>query len=316
MKVLVTGAAGFLGSVLSAALEGRGHEVIGVGRNPDTKAEPRSGFVELDLERGPAAGVDAVVHLACTTQPATSDAALARDITENVGASAEFFRRCAEAGVGRVVLASSGGTVYGEMFEGARAWRETDPTGPLTAHGAMKLAVESYLRVAAAGTAMRPVVARISNAYGRREASRCNHGAVEAIVRAVLAGKEIVLWGDGSAVRDYIHVDDVASALVAMVESPTPAPIYNVGTGRATSLVALIEHVEATTGRPAHVRREEARRVDLRRNVLDTGLLERDLAWKPCVSLEAGIARLASHLGGVSPGDLDPLQLRHFLSAG
>jgi nucleoside-diphosphate-sugar epimerase len=88
------------------------------------------------------------------------------------------------------------------MPEGARAWRETDLTGPVTAHGAIKLAAESYLRVAAAGTAMRPVVARISKAYGRREASRCNDGAVEAIVRAVLAGKEIVLWGDGSAVRD------------------------------------------------------------------------------------------------------------------
>jgi nucleoside-diphosphate-sugar epimerase len=110
MKVLVTGAPGFLGHLLTAAPEGQGHEVIGVDCAPDTKAELRIGFNELDLERGPAAGVAAVVHLACMTQPATSDAALALDIAENVGASAEFFRRCAEAGVGRVVLASSGGT--------------------------------------------------------------------------------------------------------------------------------------------------------------------------------------------------------------
>jgi nucleoside-diphosphate-sugar epimerase len=80
MKVLVTGALGFLGYVLTAALEGRGHEVIRVGRDPDTKAEPQIGFNELDLERGRAAGVDAVAHLACTTQPATTDVALARDI--------------------------------------------------------------------------------------------------------------------------------------------------------------------------------------------------------------------------------------------
>lgn len=295
MKVLVTGALGFLGCALSAELEHRGHDVVGVDHAPGARAELRIGFDEVDLARGRAAGVDAVVHLACSTQPATSDAALTRDIAENVGASAGFFRRCAEAGIGRVVLASSGGTVYGEMPDGARAWRESDPTAPVTAHGAMKLAVESYLRVAAAGTAMRTVVARIGNAYGRRVVLRSDHGAAEAIVRAVLSGREVVLWGDGSAVRDYVHIDDVASALVAMVEAPEPAPIYNVGTGRGTSLVALIEQAEAVLGRSALVRRDEARRADLRRNVLDPGLLERDLAWKPRVSLEEGIARLAAH---------------------
>lgn len=126
MKVLVTGALGFLGCVLVSALKRQGHEVVAVGRTAGTVATAPIGFNELDLTSGPAAGADAAVHLACTTQTATSDAALARDIAGNVGPSAEFFRRCAEAGIGRVVLASSGGTVYGEMPEGAQAWRETD----------------------------------------------------------------------------------------------------------------------------------------------------------------------------------------------
>ncbi len=92
-----------------------------------------------------------------------------------------------------------------------------------------------------------------------------------------------------------------------------PAPIYNVGAGRATSLA---EHVAKTIGRPAHVRREAARRVDLHRNVLDVALLARDIAWKPCVSLEEGIARLASHFSGVPRGDLDPPGPRRRRSAG
>lgn len=303
MKILVTGALGFIGSALSTSLEASGHQVIRVGRTSAATAAPRTGFIELDLLRGPAAGVETAVHLACTTQPATSDAAIERDVADNVGASAHFFRRCAEAGVGRVVLASSGGTVYGDMLEGAPAWRETDVPRPATAHGAMKLAVESYLRVAARGTAMLPVVARISNAYGRHQGFRRDHGVVEAMVRAVIASEEIVVWGDGSAMRDFIHVDDVASALVAMIEAPSPAPVYNVGTGRGTSLAALIEHVERALGKPARVRREEARQADLRRNVLDTELLRRELDWDPHVSLEDGIARLGVQFDGVSDGD-------------
>ena len=300
MKVLITGALGFIGYFLSASLEASGHEVIRVGRSARPTTECATGFNDVDLRHGPAAESEVVVHLACTTQPATSDAAIERDITENVAASARFFARCGEAGVGRIVLASSGGTVYGDLRDGDRAWRETDSCRPTTAHGAMKLAVESYLRVVATRTAVCPVVARISNAYGRRSGFRPDHGVVEAMVGAVVADEEVALWGDGGATRDYVHIDDVVRALVAMIEAPAPAPVYNVGTGRATSLIALLAQVEEALGKRARVRREPERRGDLRRNVLDTTLLRSDLAWEPRVSLEAGIERLAKQLDAAS----------------
>jgi UDP-glucose 4-epimerase len=294
MKILITGALGFIGYFLSASLEASGHEVVRVGRSARPTTEFATGFNDVDLLHGPAAGCEVVVHLACTTQPATSDAAIERDISDNVAASARFFARCGDAGVGRIVLASSGGTVYGDLRNGDRAWRETDSCRPTTAHGAMKLAVESYLRVVATRTAVRPVVARIGNAYGRRGGFRPDHGVVEAMVRAVIADRELTIWGD--AMRDYVHIDDVVRALVAMIEAPMPEPVYNVGTGRATSLIALLAHVEEALGKRARVRREPARSGDLRRNVLDAALLRSDLAWEPRVSLEAGIARLVSQL--------------------
>lgn len=300
MKILITGALGFIGYFLSMALEASGHEVIRVGRTTRPTTAFATGFHDVDLVHGPAAGTDVVVHLACTTQPATSDAAIERDISDNVAASARFFARCGEAGVGRIVLASSGGTVYGNLRQGDRAWRESDVCRPTTAHGAMKLAVESYLHVAATRSAIRPIIARISNAYGRRRGFRPDHGVIEAMVRTVVAGEEVAIWGDGSATRDYVHIEDVVRALVAIIEAPAPAPVYNVGTGRATSLLDVLALVEEALGRRARVRLEPERSGDLRRNVLDAALLRSDLAWEPRVALEAGIAQLARQLGPVS----------------
>ena len=298
VRVLVTGASGCIGTALIEGLLLRGHEVTAVDIAPVPPAVSRpvefvnASYGAVDVP----AGTGAVVHLACSSVPATSAASLEVDVAENVLPSVELFGSAARAGVRRIVFASSGGTVYGDLPAERAAWTEDDATRPVTAHGAMKLTIETYLRTTTRGSDASPVVARIGNAYGRRGPARPGHGAVDHFVRAVLRGDAIEIWGDGSAVRDYVHVTDIAGALAAMVEAERPSPVFNVGSGSGTSLAALVPLVEAACGAKANVRHRLARGVDLSRNVLDASRAQRELGWAPRLGLAEGIARTVAEV--------------------
>jgi UDP-glucose 4-epimerase len=295
VKILVTGASGCLGGRLADELSRRGHAVIGVDvAQPVLRPGVSMEFVQGSFgasEIPP--GVDAVAHLACSSVPATSAASPEIDVAENVLPSVELFQRAVRAGVRRIAFTSSGGTVYGDLPAERTAWRESDTPKPTTAHGAMKLTLETYLRAITHGTQTTPVVARIGNVYGRPGAARPGHGAVDSFVRAVLRDAEITVWGDGSAQRDYVHAGDVVAALIAMLEAERPSPVYNVSTGCATSLRDLIALVEAACGRRARVRYVPSRGVDLDRNVLDPTLARTELGWSSQIGLAEGAARVA-----------------------
>lgn len=300
VKILVTGAAGCLGSALTDALLVRGHEVTGVDVAPLGRTPPRP-FPFVHGSFGAAelpGGLDAIAHLACSSVPATSATSPEMDIAENVLPGVDLFRRAARAGVRRIVFTSSGGTVYGELPADRAAWTEADACRPTTAHGAMKHVLETYLRAIAQGTGLRTVTARIANAYGRRGPPRPGHGAVDSFVRAVERGDEIHVWGDGSTVRDYVHTADIVAALVAMLEAERPSEVFNVATGHGTSLRELIATVEEACGRRAKVRFEPSRGVDLARNVLDARLAREELGWSARLDLAAGVARVVAEARG------------------
>jgi len=296
MKILVTGAAGRLGAALVDDLVAAGHDVTGVDVAPLGRTPPKTfpfqvcSFAALELPPG----LDAVAHLACSTVPATSASSPEMDLAENVLPSVDLFLRAVKAGVRKIVFASSGGTVYGELPVGRAAFVETDVCRPTTAHGAMKHVLETYLRAMTHGTATSPVIARISNAYGRPGPTRPGHGAVDTFVRAVLRGDAISVWGDGSIVRDYVHNADIVAALRRMLEAERPSSIYNVSSGVGTSLTELIAVVEKGCGARAKVRHEPSRGVDLARNVLDPSLARAELGWTPRVGLAEGVARLVA----------------------
>src|SRR6188768_681434 len=139
MKILITGAAGRLGSALADHLVARGHEVIGVDVAPLRGTPPLpftfavSSFATMDLP----ANLDAVAHLACSSVPATSATSPEMDVAENVLPGVDLFRRAVRSSVRKFVFASSGGTVYGDMPPGQECFTESDPCRPSTAHGAM-----------------------------------------------------------------------------------------------------------------------------------------------------------------------------------
>jgi UDP-glucose 4-epimerase len=235
-----------------------------------------------------------VVHLAWTTLPAASNRDPRADAADNIGGSLVLLEACRDAGVRRVVFASSGGTVYGPAARLPLA--EEHPTQPLCAYGISKLAVEKYVALFHHLHGLEYFVLRPGNAYGPGQDPARGQSAPTVFTHRILAGEPVVIWGDGSTVRDYLHVDDLVEAIARVLASPTPATgprVFNVGTGRGTSLRELVELCGKVLGKTPRVEFAPARSLDVPANVLDARRLGQVTGWSARVSLPEGIESLA-----------------------
>jgi UDP-glucose 4-epimerase len=207
----------------------------------------------------------------------------------------------------RVVLVSSGGTVYDPAVP--PPYREDSPTRPRGEYGRAKLELERRLQVAALGPG-RTAVARVANAYGPRQPAASGQGVIAYWLRALAADDPITIFGDPASTRDYVYVDDIAQALVALhtLAGPLP-PVVNVGSGEPTSLADLADLVRKAAGSAADIRQAPARGFDLPHSWLDVELAAQALGWRPQTSLPDGIAaawrwiRTPTAGGEASPGE-------------
>jgi UDP-glucuronate 4-epimerase len=303
MRVLITGAAGFLGSTLTEALLRTGAEVVGVDmflENYPTErkranVEPalRSrGYrlVEADLRTTPIDplldGVTHVVHLAALpgVRPSWGDAF--RDYDEhNILATQRLLESLRRHPVERAVFASSS-SVYGMPTRFPTP--EDEPPRPLSPYGVTKLAGEALLHAYRA-TAGLPVVAlRYFTVYGPRQ--RPDMG-IHLFLEAARRGTPVTVYGDGGQTRDFTFVDDAVAATRAALARPTPELAYNVGGGHRISLNDLLAHIEEVTGRPVARRSIEAQPGDPRDTSADVSRARRDLGYAPATDLMEGLRR-------------------------
>lgn len=293
-RICVVGASGFLGRPTARRLRNLGARVTGVSRRKPDDAIADIGLVEGDIGdeavmREALTGAEGVVYLAGASLPASADADVAGEVEQHVRVPVRTAECAAAQGVARFVFASSGGTIYG-IQEGAAAC-ETDAAFPLNAYGASKLAVESYLRVLARARGLSAVSLRIANPFGEHQSSARGQGFVSAAIGAALSGAPLSIWGDGSVVRDYVHVDDVVEALVSALVHRGPGPAFNIGSGEGRSLTQVVEAVEAVSGSPIDVRYEPGRVIDVPVNVLDVRRAASELDWRPSIAFEEGLRR-------------------------
>ncbi len=298
MNFLVTGGAGFLGATLANYLAAQGHQVRAMddlSAGDPSALDPRVLFTRGDVRDIPKLwgllkGTDCVYHLAARVSVAESVLYPVEYNAVNVGGTVALMTAVRDAGVKRVILASSGAT-YGHQEK--QPVREDALMHPDSPYAVSKLASEYYLHSIGALWQIETVVLRIFNAYGPRQSLPPSHAPViPRFLKQVLGGGSVVLFGGGKQTRDFVYVSDVVQALAAAATAErVNRAVINIGSGLEVSIVELVEKIEQVTGREAHrlINPEESGGVP--RLVADIRLAAELLNWKPRVSLEEGLKR-------------------------
>jgi UDP-glucose 4-epimerase len=286
MRAVVTGGAGFIGSNLVDALLARGDEVTVVDNFASGKREnlnPAAALLEHDIREPFSLDADAVFHLAAQADVQTSMKRPDYDAAVNVIGTVNVLQAAAGA---QVIFASSGGAGYGECSERAD---ENTPFLPESPYGIAKKCGEEYLAGWNRIHGTTHVSMRLGNVYGPRQDAGLEGGVVAIFLERLARGDETVIFGDGTQSRDFVYVEDVVAALLAVVGAGGGP--YNVGTGDDTTVNDLHRACAAVAGAGHEARHEAARLGDIQRSVLDASLIERERGWRPRMSLDDGLAR-------------------------
>jgi UDP-glucose 4-epimerase len=302
MRILITGGAGFLGSALANHLMNQGHHVRVIddlSAGDPSVLDKRVLFTRGDVRDIPKLwtvlrDIDVVYHLAARVSVPESILYPVEYNAVNTGGTVSLMTAMRDAGVGRVVMASSA-TIYGEQPE--QPTRETAEPHPPNPYAVSKLAAEHYVRAIGGLYEIETVILRIFNAYGPGQATPPAHAPViPKFVGRALSGGSVVIWGDGEQTRDYIYVDDVTTALAAAGEAATAdGTIINVGCGRETSVNELTRKIGAAANVEIYPLYNETQSGGIRRSVADITRARELLGWEPQVSLDEGLQRLVMH---------------------
>ncbi|WP_324274291.1 NAD-dependent epimerase/dehydratase family protein [Blastococcus brunescens] len=294
---LVIGGNGFIGSHVVDSLVDRGHSVTVFDRHrpgPPRFTDPSVRVVHGDFlnaadVRNAVRDQEVVLHLLSTTDPATAEGDPTIDIRTNITSSVQLFQVCAEAGVARVYYASSGGAIYGDQDQ--QVFRETDVTLPVSPYAIGKQAIESYLRYFSRTSALESTTFRISNPYGPRQNPLKRQGVIPIFLRRVADGQPLTVFGDGSMIRDYLYVADLAEMIAEVVTAGARESLYNVGSGVGTSISELVRTIEEVTGRDVQVENRPRPATFVDHVVLSVERFEKEFATRATTSLPDGIRR-------------------------
>jgi UDP-glucose 4-epimerase len=235
-------------------------------------------------------GVDIAIQMISSSSPGFGNAHIIEDIHDNILPHVAFVEECVRNGVRRLIFLSSGGTVYGHPISVPIA--ETHPTEPINSHGLTKLVVEKYLRLYEAMSSLECVVLRLANPYGPGQMLRKGQGLIPALLTCLRNQQPVRIFGDGSAERDYVYIDDVCEAIACAVTVPDLRGItLNIGSGEGRSVTDIVGAIETILGRSVDRISVPARPADVQRNVLDITLARERLGWEPRVSFSHGLRR-------------------------
>ena len=306
MKTIILGAAGFIGRNLAEKLAKKeGDPITLVDRNGDVLREmkgqkgSRIQIKEMDLVRQEnydevLLGQDVVYHLISTTVPTTSNQQIPQEISDNVELTSRLLESCVRCGVKKVVYLSSGGTVYG--MNQVCPLREGMETNPINSYGVQKVMNEKLLYLYQYLYGLDYRIIRLSNPFGPYQRPNGILGAVTTFTYKALKGEEIVVYGDGSVVRDYIYIEDAVKAILNIADDEGEDRLYNVGSGIGTSLCQLLKIIEDTLGLTLQIRYVPGRAVDVPVNYLDISRYEMKFGRFDVLSLPEGIRRTADFM--------------------
>lgn len=294
-RVLVTGGAGFIGSALLRLLAERGESVRVYDNLSTGSAEHLEGtgaeLVEGDVRdiealAEAAAGCVVVFHLAAGTGVVPSIEDPFADFDLNAGGTLAALIAARRAGATRFVFASSNAP----LGAGAYPASEDKPVAPLSPYGAGKAAGEAYCSAFHGAYGLEAVAVRFSNAYGPRSAHKPS--VIPLFIRRLLAGEELVVYGDGAQTRDFVYVSDLANGLVQAAEmGGIGGEVFQLASGVETSVSELVSLLADVSGCKPSVRQEPARPGEIRRNYSLIDKARERLGYAPAIPLEEGLQR-------------------------
>jgi UDP-glucose 4-epimerase len=295
MKILVTGGAGFIGSHVVDAFINAGHQVVIVddlstGRRENLNA--KATFYQVDI-RSPELDTvlakerpDAVSHQAAkaNVRESMEKPVLYADV--NVLGSLNLLESCRRNGVKKFIYASTGGACYGEPQY--LPVDEEHPVNPLDPYGASKHHVEHYVHLYWLNYKMPYTILRYPNVYGPRQDPLGEAGVVAIFTGKMLKGEPVVIHGSGEQERDFVYVGDVARSNVAALEH-MGSGIYNIGSGIGTNINTIYQELKKATGYKLEGTHGPAKLGEVFKIYLKPDKANRELGWKPSVSLSEGI---------------------------
>ena len=297
MKVLVTGGAGFIGSHLVDRLVQEGHEVVVVdnlstGKRRNLNRAAR--FYKLDIQSWRLERVfrnerpNIVMHLAAQMDVRKSVEEPIFDAQVNVLGMLNVLQQAVRHGVRKVVFSSSGGAIYGEQE--IYPAPESHVTRPLSPYGISKLCGEQYLSYYQRVSGLQMVSLRYANVYGPRQDPDGEAGVVAIFIQKLLNNEQAIVNGNGRQTRDFVYVEDVVEANLAVMGQETQGT-YNVGTGEETSINDLFRILITHTNSTCKEVHGPAKNGEQARSVIDSGKLRQELSWEPKTELSEGLKR-------------------------
>lgn len=294
-SVLVTGGCGLIGSSLLPKLAVDGG-ITCFDNLSRTSGAPHIAKVEyvkgdvrfLDEISNASAGSDAIVHLAAFGSVVESVAEPWANFEQNVVGTLQVLRAARANGVRRVIMASTGGALIGEANPPVD---ESSLPKPISPYGASKLCGEAYLHAFAKAYGMETVALRFANVYGPWSAHK--KGAITAFIKSIMRDEPITIYGDGTASRDFLYVDDICAGIgLALQEPGIGGEVFHLASGVETTVAGLADMVRNIAGRPNHpIRFAGTRPGEVSRNFARYDKAARVLGYRPSISLEEGLAK-------------------------
>ncbi len=299
MKILVTGGAGFIGSNIVDRYISEGHSVVVID-NLSTGSEKfinkEAKFYKTDIVDKKIKEIfkkekpDIVNHHAAQIDIRKSVSDPVFDAEVNIVGSLNILQNCIDAGVKKVIFASSGGAVYGEP-EYLPA-PETHKAQPLSPYGVAKLTIENYIiAMNAYSGKLDYTVLRYANVFGPRQNLLGEAGVCSIFLGKMKNNEDCILYGYGDAIRDYVYVGDVAEANICALTKGS-CGFYNIGTGVGTKVREVYDVIKSLTGYKKEPKLQPLRAGELQKIYLDYSKAKKELEWEPKVFLKEGLERL------------------------
>jgi UDP-glucose 4-epimerase len=292
LNILILGGNGFIGSHLVEALKNK-HQVTVFDKSPNLFIKE---YAEVNYVYGDFGNTDllskvldnkhVVYHLLSTTVPYSADINPIFDIESNLIGTVKLLDMIVEKGIQRFVYASSGGTVYGKSHY--LPMDEEHPCNPLGSYGIVKNTVERYIMMYASKNQFSYLIARPSNPYGPRQNYTKNQGLIAKLIYSGMHQEEVTIWGDGSATRDYIYIDDLTNFLTIAGLS-NESGVFNVGSGTGMSINQIIESLSSIIEHMPAIVYTDKKGSFVDKVALDIKYATEKFDWTPKIPLEKGL---------------------------